>query len=265
MMAQIEDGFNTLSTRELLELQISMQRLEASVAERELIYLYKTDTTAPSDSLLLFLSSRNRPDAFIQLAFEYLKTNQISDALNAINSINTSNLGEPETELRNKMLDYLQFHSVLINEGRSTAELNNSEIAELEFLAEGNDLVASCSRSILLTNGLIEYNESIQLPNDMFKSTKVVRNNKVVNNSQLTIYPNPASQWITVEYDLQLSGHINPELNIIDATGRVVKSMELSGNRNSVIVDLTTLQKGIYICNLVLDKNNITSRKLTVQ
>ena len=263
MMVQIEDGFNTLSTRELLELQISMQRLEASVAEKELIHLYKTDTTAPIDSLLLFLSSRNRPDAFIQLAFEYLKTNQIQEALNSINAISISDLGEPETELRNKMLDYLQFHSVLINEGRSTAELNNSEIAELEFLAEGNDLVASCSRSILLTNGLIEYNEPILLPNDMFKSTKVDRNYNIVNNSQLIIYPNPASQWITVEYDLQSIGDTKAVLNIIDATGRVVKSMKLRGNRNSVIVDLTTLQKGIYFCNLVSDKHSI-SRKLTI-
>ncbi len=263
MMVQIENGFNTLSAKELLEQQISIQRLEASVAEKELIYLYRTDTTEPSDSLLLFLSSRNRPDAFIQLAFEYLKTNQISDALNAINSINTSNLGEPETELRNKMHDYLQFHSVLINEGRSTAELNNSEIAELEVLAEGNDLVASCSRSILIANGLIEYDEPILLPNDMFKSTKIVRNNKIVNNSQLIIYPNPASRWITVEYDLQLSGNTNAELNIIDATGRVVKSMELRGNKDSVIVDLTNLQKGIYFCNLVSDKHSI-SRKLTI-
>lgn len=263
MMVQIEDGFNTLSTRELLELQISMQRLEASVAEKELIHLYKTDTTAPIDSLLLFLSSRNRPDAFIQLAFEYLKTNQIQEALNSINAISISDLGEPETELRNKMLDYLQFHSVLINEGRSTAELNNSEIAELEFLAEGKDLVASCSRSILLTNGLIEYNEPILLPNEMFKSTKVDRNYNIVNNSQLIIYPNPASQWITVEYDLQSIGDTKAVLNIIDATGRVVKSMKLRGNRNSVIVDLTTLQKGIYFCNLVSDKHSI-SRKLTI-
>lgn len=264
MMAQIEVGFNTLSTRELLEQQISMQRLEASVAEKELIYLHKTDTTAPIDSLLLFLSSRNRPDAFIQLAFEYLKINQITEALNSINAINTSDLGEPETELRNKMLDFLQFHSVLINEGRTTTELTNTEKAELEVLAEGDDLVASCTRSILLTNGLIEYNEPILLPNEMFKSTKIVRNNKIVNNSQLNIYPNPASQWITVDYDLQVIGSTNAVLSIIDATGRVVRSVVLRGNKNSVIVDLTTLQKGIYFCNVVSDKHSI-SRKLTIQ
>ena len=240
-----------------------MQRLEASVAEKELIYLYKTDTTAPIDSLLLFLSSRNRPDAFIQLAFEYLKTNQIAEALNSINAINISDLGEPETELRNKMLDYLQFHSVLINEGRNIAELSNSEIAELEVLAEGNDLVASCSRSILIANGILEYNEPILLPNEMFKSTKVARNNSFVNSSQLNIYPNPASQWITVEYDLQLIGNTSAVLNIIDATGRVVKSMELRGNKNSVIVDLTNLQKGIYFCNIVSSKHTF-SRKLTI-
>lgn len=167
------------------------------------------------------------------------------------------------SELRNKMLDYLQFHSVLINEGRSTAELNNSEIAELEFLAEGNDLVASCSRSILIANGLLEYNEPILLPNEMFKSTKVVRNNKIVKNSQLIIYPNPASEWITVEYDVQATECTFAILEIVDATGRIVKSMELRGNKDSVIIDLTTLQKGIYFCNLVSDKLFI-SRKLTI-
>ena len=167
------------------------------------------------------------------------------------------------SELRNKMLDYLQFHSVLINEGRNIAELSNSEITELEVLAEGNDLVASCSRSILIANGILEYNEPILLPNEMFKSTKVARNNSFVNSSQLYIYPNPASQWITVEYDLQLIGNTSAVLNIIDATGRVVKSMELRGNKNSVIVDLTNLQKGIYFCNIVSSKHTF-SRKLTI-
>lgn len=169
------------------------------------------------------------------------------------------------SELRNKMLDYLQFHSVLINEGRSTAELNNSEIAELEFLAEGNDLVASCSRSILLTNGLIEYNEPILLPNEMFKSTKVDRNYNIVNNSQLIIFPNPASQWITVEYDLQSIGDTKAVLNIIDATGRVVRSIKLHGNMNSIVVDLTSLQKGFYICKLINGKHTVSSKKFTKQ
>jgi len=265
MVAQIEEGFNVLSAKESLELQISLLRLEASIAEKELIHQYKSDTAMSNDSLLLFLSSRNRPDAFIQLAFEYLKANVISDAVNSINSINTLDLGSTELELRNKMLDYLQFYNVLINEGRSLFELNTSEIAELEVLSEGNDLVASCSRSILISNGLLQYNEPILLPNEMFKSTKIVRNNNVVNNSQLNIYPNPASQWLTVEYDLQVIGSTSAVLNIIDATGRVVKSMGLSENKNNIIVDLTTLRKGIYFCNLVLDKNTITSRKLTVQ
>lgn len=265
MMVQIEDGFNTLSAKELLEQQMSIQRLEASIGENELIYLYKTDTTAPIDSLLVFLSSRNRPDAFIQLAFEYLKTNQIQEALNSINAINISYLGEPETELRNKMLDYLQFHSVLINGGRTTTELMSSEIAELEFLAEGNDLVASCSRSILIANGLLEYSEPILLPNEMFKSTKVTRNNDLVNNGQLNIYPNPASEWVTVDYDLQVSGSTFAVLEIVDATGRVVKTIRLKGNKNSLVVDLTSLQRGFYFCNLLTDKNRISSKKFTKQ
>jgi hypothetical protein len=265
MMVQIEDGFNTLSAKELLEQQMSIQRLEASIGENELIYLYKTDTTAPIDSLLVFLSSRNRPDAFIQLAFEYLKTNQIQEALNSINAINISYLGEPETELRNKMLDYLQFHSVLINGGRTTTELMSSEIAELEFLAEGNDLVASCSRSILIANGLLEYSEPILLPNEMFKSTKVTRNNDLVNNGQLNIYPNPVSEWVTVDYDLQVSGSTFAVLEIVDATGRVVKTIRLKGNKNSLVVDLTSLQRGFYFCNLLTGKNRISSKKFTKQ
>jgi hypothetical protein len=82
---------------------------------------------------------------------------------------------------------------------------------------------------------------------------------------KFSLFPNPASQWITVEYDLQVIGNTNAVLNIIDATGRVVKSLELSGNKSSVVVDLTTLQKGIYLCNLVADKHTTTSRKLTIQ
>lgn len=79
------------------------------------------------------------------------------------------------------------------------------------------------------------------------------------------MFPTPASEWITVEYDLQGSLRTFAVLEIVDATGRVVKTIRLHGNMNSIVVDLTSLQKGFYICKLINGKHTVSSKKFTKQ
>jgi PKD repeat protein len=79
--------------------------------------------------------------------------------------------------------------------------------------------------------------------------------------SKLSVYPNPASQNITVEFLLQESTDI--KWNILDITGRVIKTADasafVSGN-NKATIETDELINGLYFIQLVSDKGSKTTR-----
>lgn len=62
------------------------------------------------------------------------------------------------------------------------------------------------------------------------------------------IYPNPASSQVTVSYSLK--GDDDAILQLFDATGRVVKQIEVSPVSTQAVVSVSDLTPGIYFCRL---------------
>ena len=268
MLDQVENGLNILSAKEQMELQISILGLESKIAERELIYQYKNDTINPivsHDSLFTFLGNRNRFDANIDLAYEYLQKNEISTALNVVNSINATDLGPEELNLRNKMIEYLQFHNSLNLGERTIWDLNQNDISKLEILSIGDDLVANCARSILVSNAQMQYTEPILLPDDSYKSSRIERRKELILDRYLKLYPNPATKWVTIEFSIIKTTSERTILEISDMTGRTIRTIELQDKTNKVVVDLRNLHSGVYLCTLKSGNSIFASQKLTVQ
>ncbi len=75
----------------------------------------------------------------------------------------------------------------------------------------------------------------------------------VIANNSVLIFPNPATDYITIKgSDLQ-------SVRIIDLNGKVIKSVTL--NQNEQNIDISSLQKGIYVVNLV-EKGKVSVYKL---
>ncbi len=62
------------------------------------------------------------------------------------------------------------------------------------------------------------------------------------------VYPNPASDQITVNY--QLNGNANSAIQIFDIAGREVKSIAVSPASNYVTIAVGDLRPGVYVCRL---------------
>lgn len=65
----------------------------------------------------------------------------------------------------------------------------------------------------------------------------------------LTIHPNPASEWIVCEVDLD-EDDATGVLSVTDALGRTVLTKAVSGTRSSTVLDLQGLQAGLYTIEL---------------
>jgi len=72
--------------------------------------------------------------------------------------------------------------------------------------------------------------------------------------NDLKIYPNPTSNYLTIESDLNYH-----TINIYNLSGKIVKTTE----RNNQIL-VSDLSKGLYFIQLVADKNVIT-KKFTIE
>ena len=79
----------------------------------------------------------------------------------------------------------------------------------------------------------------------------------------INVYPNPASESITVSFDNQLGNSI--EISLVDALGRSVASETIQSlGLNELGLNLSTISNGIYTLKLT-SNNNIVTRKVIVR
>jgi PKD repeat protein len=79
----------------------------------------------------------------------------------------------------------------------------------------------------------------------------------------INVYPNPASESITVSFDNQLGNSI--EISLIDAFGRTVVSETVQSlGLNELGLNLSSISNGMYTLKLT-SNNNIVSRKVIVR
>jgi hypothetical protein len=75
--------------------------------------------------------------------------------------------------------------------------------------------------------------------------------NAVFNNSQIKLYPNPATNTLTIEYS---NWKNESTLQLVDVTGKLMLSQPISGKTTQL--DITNLPNGMYLYR-VLSVNGI--------
>ena len=85
-------------------------------------------------------------------------------------------------------------------------------------------------------------------PRDSIADPTPIAVQTVENPFAADIYPNPASSQINVTY--HIDGNSDVEMQIFDATGRIVRRVAVAPSSNLVTVDIADLNPGIYICRL---------------
>jgi hypothetical protein len=89
-----------------------------------------------------------------------------------------------------------------------------------------------------------------------------VTNQSSNNNGDVIIYPNPTNSWITVDFNH--SAYSQPDAySIMDITGKKIEVNTIKNN-NSVIIDMSSLQPGMYMLE-VIKGNQKSVKKITLQ
>lgn len=266
MKNEVLSGQTTTSSKENLEATLSSYKHEVWVNFVNLCNLYAGDTlhTWQSDTMGVLLAGANTPGTRYQLAFWQLFKGNPATAQQVMGNIPSEfTLDAGEQALHNR-------YATLLNE--LIAFDNNPEMllepgtdiyeALMELSNSGEDKPAALSRNLLLSAGLIEYDEPIKL-DDGLKTMPVYKPGVQAAQSQkLKVYPNPANTFVTVSWNAPEQG--NTTLVIHDANGRKVLTRPLQGLHNETIVDITGFVQGTYTVSLSQGGKTIATETLVI-
>ena len=148
-----------------------------------------------------------------------------------------------QTPLFQLYVDYKIYYST----GDTTLRLfqsKNTEIFEIPFSKQISNIIVDPDNWIANTQGTVTSTESLENNKDLF-----------------IFYPNPAQDYITINFNFKLVGG-EKQIEIIDVNGRLINTYKTF---NEVLpIDVSNLSEGIYFIK-VISLNNINSYKFIKQ
>ncbi|MCF8299048.1 MAG: T9SS type A sorting domain-containing protein, partial [Saprospiraceae bacterium] len=274
MMAQIMQGKNTTSAKENLEAEIQNWKGKNEKAYSNMFRYYKNDTTLNSfDSVVYWLQNQNTIDARYRLAFEYLSNNDTSLINSVLSGItNDFVLNSKQNLIHQDYLSYFQIINALVSQGKTIMEADSTQIVSLQLIANNDKYLPGIyARNILIALGEINYQEAYILPNPL-KATDVdyYPLQELENLKYLKIFPNPARDYIVVEYNTDVENYLtdNGQQNIIlrftDINGKLIRVKHLNRAKDQLVINTKSFNTGVYICNLFVDGKLIDTSKFTI-
>jgi hypothetical protein len=130
------------------------------------------------------------------------------------------------------------------------------------------DPVQTYARNILIVNGCLAYQEPIILPGEhnVLKKWNDYRTSHFISNSYMKLFPNPAHQFIILEYNLQNLFNENSsfELIITDMSGIVLERRNLNKKQDQVLINTTTYKPGSYTCSIKTNGKILETKKFII-
>jgi hypothetical protein len=172
----------------------------------------------------------------------------------------------PDMLEQQRMLQWIAFREALHNSNRSLAELDHTEVDQLEALiGDEQDRPA-----VWIANTLCFHYQRCRpvhtggeggpksLPYTPRKKAPTMPL------ATLSLKPNPAQAWVAVDH--HIPEHSGAAMLVLkDALGRPVVDRTLSGDRGQVVLELGALAKGVYMVELRHQGQLLATEKLVVQ
>jgi hypothetical protein len=259
MMAEILTGVNILGPKESMETELLERNGQASFFRKLLIRTYSEDTTVfnVADSLKLLLMNEGELNSYYELVSLYFNQGMYSTGEQTLDSIPLLfDLSESEM---NRHQDYVQLFSIRYKIDTSSVTTGALDSLEIQVLTELSNqegtLTGAYARDILLADSLIEYQEPILEPGSL-KSGRRWENFKTndagFEDFRLRLWPNPACDYIIVEYRVR-NGSLDRRSSYIviaDMNGKQIKKIPTLKPYDQMIIPVNEMKPGNYLLQL---------------
>lgn len=253
---QIEANEIVTGAKESLEIKQSQYKARRNYALNRLIAAYKTDTSIvnSTDSIISLLNTQDYALAKQQLAFKYLAKGELQMAQDTLFAVDDNYFMESEELDEHLQLEtYMSVLVQLKQSSKNIFELNQSQKASLYNIAQNsNGLAGAWATNLLQTGDTLAYTENYLLPTTGNKTIRVKRrrpNTETFESNRLLVYPNPAKDYVIVEYEL--AGDVDKVVvKVIDNKGFLRSTIEQQNNHGFTVIDTRNLETGTYICHV---------------
>jgi len=262
MKEQILQGKDIVSVKEKTESKLAKFRLDKTRAMNNLARNWVNDTVAGMDSLAMLYEQDNRIESKYKLAFRSMEQGAWGTGMTTLNNIPAQfELSEDEQEEYEKVVEYYGLISTL-----SGGSPDSSGVQELTGIMESEQGAAAWyALNILIYLDEIEYEEPIEMP-EFMKSAEAHNSFISINNTTeprfLKVMPNPAADFIIVEYELEAQG--TGVIEITDLTGKPVHSVRTTNLKDQLTIDTRSWKPGTYIAELKINGRIKETIKFTI-
>jgi len=99
------------------------------------------------------------------------------------------------------------------------------------------------------------------------KPARYPLNQNLPKDEALKLYPNPATEYVIVNFDLGKTKAIDGAgiLKIIALDGKLIESLPLTDARNQIVFPLIGYNPGTYVFTLYYDNKILESKRLIIQ
>ncbi len=263
-MAQIHANDTVLGQKESLESKMAFYRSEKVRNTSDLIRLFRKDTTFihKLDSIIIALKNINSPTSYYLQAFCRYGKNDSTGVLNILNNV-TSDF-DLTTNEQNQHAYFETYFNILLDlqsKNKNFSQLDSTQYEVLNnIVSNTNGFPQALARNLLLYNNATAYHEPYLLVDTTQNKSAPVKSSNTgfsiwKGSNYFTLYPNPANQYITLEYNLRYNIS-NPVVEIVTLTGVHISTFRLAKQSGVIIIDLRAYLSGTYL--LRLSNNNRT-------
>ncbi len=269
MYNQILDGEFIVSPKETKEAELASLKLSRETNYNTLVSYYIADTTAAlSDSLDQLLLGENKPEAKYLLACKQLNEVDTVAASITLSTIPaTFNLSTAEMTRHENYLSYFAVVGSMEADTLPGSECDSLQLTALTLLMqEGCEPVSSYARNLLIAIDAVTYNEPY-LVADELKSARVKRERRNVTTPiipLLTLSPNPCRYFVIAGYSLEDNLTSDAFLTISTLQGVEIKTIQLIGAKDQVVITLNNFSPGVYVASLKAGGTLIDSKKIII-
>jgi hypothetical protein len=256
IMAEIMQGKDSVAHKEILESDLSWWELQNEIAMNQLIHFYKMDTSLAShDSIIVLLVNANSLQAKYRLMMAYFEKGDSISALSTFENIpGQFDLDASQSVIHQHWSAFIDVIEELKYDSTALHELDSFQLASLSELHLFEDLPGTLSRNMLHYPGMAETGPYYILPENQLKSVYIkpgaLTNQAEKADSFIKFYPNPAKNYIIVEYTF-ISSFDYGFLFIYSSDGKLQFSKSLDKNKHDFIINTRDWEQGVYFYKFV--------------
>ena len=272
LLRQMADG---VTARTAMESQMAHYSQRYRQAASDMIRSILCDSIIDKTSLVGWLGNMRDLESDREIVSIYLEEGNYTDAFALANMLPTLyGLSSDDLTEHNDYLALLNLYSVLNADNRNTMQLDSTERASVEYIAEfGTGTPQAMAKSIMMGAYGYRYNDC---PGELDLDYPINGRGNVVTSSisdadlnkamgfSIAVSPNPANTWIAVDYTLP-AGTTKAQMRIVNALGMTVATYDLQGKETQKVLDLRDLASGVYTYTVFCGKYSQNGKLVIVK